>query len=296
MPIPTIPTLGQVLSKGFNNIKNVFKASKDKYNALSQEQKAELARDRDRYIHTNVLPKIISVAEFVPGANIGASAYLASNTNNPEEKFQHMMTPIIIGTIGRGTKAAVKAAEKGIDAAGKAIKTADNTLTIRNALRTSKLRSGEPNSGYMGLDALSGYKKLRKQIADKLKLEFKYPKVTDNPEYQKAWYNNIVESHPNIKIDNRFITETKLLETEKAWQRAIEAGDMEGAQRMRDLHFKLKAEGNRLVDAEGNPHKVWHGSPEDWNIFDDYKRHVDDVIYFSTDKSYADQYTIPRIY
>ena len=75
---------------------------------------------------------------------------------------------------------------------------------------------------------------------------------------------------------------------------AVESGNMKEAQRLRDLHFKIKTPDNKIVDYKGNPHKVYHGSPEDWYIFDDSKRGIDDVIYFSTDKAYADQYTIPR--
>lgn len=75
---------------------------------------------------------------------------------------------------------------------------------------------------------------------------------------------------------------------------AVESGNVEEAQRLRDLHFKNKTPNNKIIDYTGNPHKVYHGSPEDWYIFDDSKRGVDDVIYFSTDKAYADQYTIPR--
>ena len=75
---------------------------------------------------------------------------------------------------------------------------------------------------------------------------------------------------------------------------AVESGNMEEAQRLRDLHFKIKTPDNKIVDYKGNPHKVYHGSPEDWYLFDDSKRGIDDVIYFSTDKAYADQYTIPR--
>lgn len=75
---------------------------------------------------------------------------------------------------------------------------------------------------------------------------------------------------------------------------AVESGNWDEVQRLRDLHFKNKTLNNRIVDYMGNPHKVYHGSPEDWYIFDDSKRGVDDVIYFSTDKAYADQYTVPR--
>ena len=75
---------------------------------------------------------------------------------------------------------------------------------------------------------------------------------------------------------------------------AISRNDLDELQRLRDLHFKIKTSGNKIVDQNGNPHKVYHGSPEDWYIFDDAKRGPDDVIYFSTDKAYANQYTIPK--
>jgi hypothetical protein len=44
---------------------------------------------------------------------------------------------------------------------------------------------------------------------------------------------------------------------------AVKAGNMEEAQRLRDLHFKIKTPDNKLVDYKGNAHKVYHGSPED---------------------------------
>ena len=79
-----------------------------------------------------------------------------------------------------------------------------------------------------------------------------------------------------------------------AYDEALLRGDIAELQRLRDLHFKEKTLGNKLVNQNGDPHKVWHGSPEDWNVFDDWKRGTEDIIYFSTDKSYADQFTIPR--
>ena len=76
---------------------------------------------------------------------------------------------------------------------------------------------------------------------------------------------------------------------------AVESGNMEEVQRLRDLHFKLFTPENKIVNINGDAHKVYHGSPANWYIFDDYKRGVDDAIYFSSDKNYADQFTIPRV-
>ena len=76
---------------------------------------------------------------------------------------------------------------------------------------------------------------------------------------------------------------------------AVKAGNIEEVQRLRDLHFKLFTPENKIVNINGDAHKVYHGSPVNWYIFDDYKRGVDDAIYFSSDKNYADQFTIPRI-
>lgn len=79
-----------------------------------------------------------------------------------------------------------------------------------------------------------------------------------------------------------------------AYNEAVRSGNIAEAQRLRDLHFVAKTPDNRLIDGNNNPHLVWHGSPENWTVFDDWKRGTEDVIYFSTDKSYADQFTIPR--
>lgn len=79
-----------------------------------------------------------------------------------------------------------------------------------------------------------------------------------------------------------------------AYNEAVRSGNIAEAQRLRDLHFVTKTPDNRLIDGNNNPHLVWHGSPENWTVFDDWKRGTEDVIYFSTDKSYADQFTIPR--
>lgn len=75
---------------------------------------------------------------------------------------------------------------------------------------------------------------------------------------------------------------------------AVNSRNLQEAQRLRDLHFIAKTPDNKLVNQNNNPHLVWHGSPEDWTVFDDQRRGTEDIIYFSTDKSYADQFTIPR--
>ena len=79
-----------------------------------------------------------------------------------------------------------------------------------------------------------------------------------------------------------------------AYNEAVKSGNIAEIERLRKLHFIVKTPGNKLVNENNNPHLVWHGSPENWTIFDDWKRGTEDIIYFSTDKSYADQFTIPR--
>ena len=49
---------------------------------------------------------------------------------------------------------------------------------------------------------------------------------------------------------------------------AVKADDMAEAQRLRDLHFRLHAKNNVIVDGSGMPIEVYHGSPEEFNIFD----------------------------
>ena len=44
-----------------------------------------------------------------------------------------------------------------------------------------------PNSGNVDLDAIPEYKALRQQIADKLGLDYRNPKVTYSPEYQEVF-------------------------------------------------------------------------------------------------------------
>ena len=52
---------------------------------------------------------------------------------------------------------------------------------------------------------------------------------------------------------------------------AIARGDMEEAQRLRDLHFKVSAPNTKVVDINGNPQLVIHKTPSDFTIFDNSK-------------------------
>lgn len=69
---------------------------------------------------------------------------------NYEEAFQHALTPVLTGAVSKGVNLGLKASEKAIDTAGKALKNTDNYVTIQNALRTGKLRFGEPTT-YRGI-------------------------------------------------------------------------------------------------------------------------------------------------
>lgn len=150
MPIPTIPLWGQLINNGINNIRDIWKTSKERYNSMTQEQKADAARVGDQWVTDNVLPVVTTVGELIPQTSIPMAAYAASEVKTPEEKFQHIMMPIMIGSVGKGTGAALKASEKVVEAAGRALKNADNYVTIQNALRTGKLKFGEPTT-YTGI-------------------------------------------------------------------------------------------------------------------------------------------------
>ena len=120
------------------------------------------------------------------------------------------------------------------------------------------------------------------------RLPYQTPKVFRGFETQKSFASDI----PVITRENAAsITDAQW---DAAYNEAIRSGNIAEAQRLRDLHFVTKTPDNRLIDGNNNPHLVWHGSPENWTVFDDWKRGTEDVIYFSTDKSYADQFTIPR--
>ena len=414
MPVPTIPLWGQTINNGLNNIRNIWKTAKERYNSMSPEQKAEAARVGNQWVTDNVLPIVTTVGELIPQTSIPMAAYNTRESvkkGNYEEAFQHALTPVLTGAVSKGVNLGLKASEKAIDTAGKALKNTDNYVTIQNALRTGKLRFGEPTT-YRGIHqsktlltkvqfpfqrwdvtthgadpngfwltladspnttgtmasrpyasrwsatsqkpliqtgevkGLLGKKNNtrnaivkygRKHGAD----AFEFRGIRDNaipqtdvvmvtegtnPQYlgeftegsyisPKTSYTSIFMEEPTMSsskglteaeklgIPKSLRSDPRALEDPYYWgykqwnqkyNKTVEAGNVKEAQRLRDLHFKIKAPDNKIVDYKGNPYKVYHGSPKDWYIFDDSKRGIDDVIYFSTDKAYADQYTVPR--
>ena len=50
---------------------------------------------------------------------------------------------------------------------------------------------------------------------------------------------------------------------------AIARGDMAEAQRLRNLHFKISAPNTKIVDNTGNPLRLYHGTKNKFNIFDE---------------------------
>lgn len=153
MPIPTIPLWGQLINNGINNIRNIWKTSKERYNSMTREQKAEAARVGDQWVTDNVLPVVTTVGELIPQTSIPMAAYNASEAakqGNYEEAFQHVLTPVLTGAVSKGVNLGLKASEKAIDSTGMALKNADNYVTIQNALKTGKLRFGEPTT-YTGI-------------------------------------------------------------------------------------------------------------------------------------------------
>lgn len=91
--------------------------------------------------------------------------------------------------------------------------------------------------------------------------------------------------------------------TDQEWDdlyfKALKSGNMDEAQRLRDLHFKVKAPNTKVVDAQGNPAKVYRGqSPEQvyWstgkNPYSDYRGPVGVTsgYYSSSSPAIADTY------
>ena len=70
---------------------------------------------------------------------------------------------------------------------------------------------------------------------------------------------------------------------------AVESGNLEEAQRLRDLHFNSHAKNNVIVDDLGMPKKVYHGSPEEFNVFDYTKsaKYPDGHFFFGEDFDYV---------
>lgn len=55
---------------------------------------------------------------------------------------------------------------------------------------------------------------------------------------------------------------------DNAYNAAIQSGNMDEVQRLRDLHFKVSYPDTKIVDAEGKPIHAYHGTASKFNIFD----------------------------
>ena len=165
------------------------------------------------------------------------------------------------------------------------------------------------------------------------------------PEASALWYDSILKRNPNIKIDDRFVSQieyvspaVKPLQVElespvmsgkrslsvaerlgipkgersnpqaledpyywgyqqwnSKYNAAVNSGNIEEAQRLRDLHFKSKALGNKLTEGT-NPLPLYHFSDAKFTQFDPKKIGVNDPgfygkgIYTSPQRSYASTY------
>lgn len=129
-----------------------------------------------------------TVGELIPQTSIPMAAYNTRESvkkGNYEEAFQHALTPVLTGAVSKGVNLGLKASEKAIDTTGKALKNTDNYVTIQNALRTGKLRFGEPTT-YRGI------------------------------------HQSIIDSYPKIKIDNRFVGEIPFYSAPKTSVKSIQ--------------------------------------------------------------------------
>ena len=59
-----------------------------------------------------------------------------------------------------------------------------------------------------------------------------------------------------------------LRERDEEYMKAVESGDMETAQRMVDEAAKKAMPHTKILDEDGNPLIVYHGSSEDFTVFD----------------------------
>ena len=85
-----------------------------------------------------------------------------------------------------------------------------------------------------------------------------------------------------------------------AYNKSIEIGDLEEAQRLRDLHFLAKATDTKVVNADGSPAHLYHGTPnKGWTVYDKNKfgsatdaGMYGEGLYTTSHKNYANIYAI----
>lgn len=116
--------------------------------------------------------------------------------------------------------------------------------------------------------------------------------------YFKEWYSNSLKRPLSTSKDM----------TNQQWDNlyntAIKSGNLSEVQKLRDLHFKTKANTD-MIDSQGNPIHEYHGSPEEnltellspsdprmpKSINTNFKATGQEGIYLSPVKSYAARYT-----
>ena len=85
----------------------------------------------------------------------------------------------------------------------------------------------------------------------------------------KPFINKGITSLKNISSDPAHWLDTQW---DALYNKAIKNKDMTEAQRLRDLHFKVKSGDNGILNSEGNPEELYHTVsdryPSDWNVFD----------------------------
>ena len=72
-----------------------------------------------------------------------------------------------------------------------------------------------------------------------------------------------------------------------AYNAAVKSRDITEVQRLRDLHFRLKAPNTPVVDVNGNPQLVYHKTPNEFTEFDN-SRSIGNLNWFATPNAYGE--------
>lgn len=113
--------------------------------------------------------------------------------------------------------------------------------------------------------------------------------------------STITNAVPRITSENAALTSAA--QWDAAYNNAINAGDMAEVQRLRDLHFMNNTPNNVVTtnwrpysEERGLPQKLYHGTYEDWNIYDPERFGETDLgffgkgIYTTRRKQYAETF------
>ena len=80
---------------------------------------------------------------------------------------------------------------------------------------------------------------------------------------------NTVSKTPNITANNA-ATATDA-QWDAAYIKALDSGNKNEAQRLRDLHFNVKAPNTKITTSDGKPAHIYHGTDADWVQYDPTK-------------------------